>query len=266
MKGFLSLFFIFIFVSFFTGCVSYPKEAKKSPKMRMVGPNIDRSIHFGTSGDYPAGYAPKEDPPERNTFPNASFYAKSPRKAVSSLWRENHPAMFFVDHKARNLDDIITIKIVESSSASKNATTKTSRKSTLKAGIDKFFNLEKSYPSSHPFFNPFSGVEGGLENDFDGSGATSRSGKLTASITARVAAIFPNGNLGIEGRREITVNHEKQFIIISGTVRPEDISPENVVLSTYIADAKIFYTGKGLIADKQTAGWMTKAFDMFWPF
>ena len=78
--------------------------------------------------------------------------------------------------------------------------------------------------------------------------------------------MLPNGNLMISGSREITVNNEKQTIVLHGTIRPVDISPENIVLSTYIADANILYSGQGVIDERQKPGWMARVFDRVWPF
>jgi len=184
-----------------------------------------------------------------------------------SLWQERGSfSHLYMDHKAICIGDIVTINVVEVSSATRKATTKTSRKSSIKAGLDKFFNLEKKYPSTHPFLNPFSGVEGGMENDFDGSGTTTRSGNLSAIISARVVVVLSNGNLIIEGKREIIVNNEEQYMILRGVIRPEDISFNNVVLSTQIADAQIAYSGKGMISKKQKPGWLVHVFDRAWPF
>ena len=105
-----------------------------------------------------------------------------------------------------------------------------------------------------------------LVNSFDGSGSTDRVETMTAFMTARVMNVTTNGNLYIEGRRQIRVNNETQFIILSGLIRPTDISPNNTVLSSYIADAKIEYLGSGSVSDKQRPGWLGRIVDVVWPF
>lgn len=186
-----------------------------------------------------------------------------------SLWQDNGPlSELFINPKARKVGDIVTIHVVESSSASNKATTNTSRDSALTASLEHFFNAEKRYPSDHPFFNPFAnpGIKGGLKSSFAGTGTTQRSGDLTAYITARVTDVLPNGNLRIIGTREVMINNETQFISLSGTIRQRDISSENVILSTYISDAKIAYSGTGVVNDRQRPGWMTRILDVVWPF
>jgi len=78
--------------------------------------------------------------------------------------------------------------------------------------------------------------------------------------------VMENGNLVIEGRRQLTVNSEDQFIIMTGFIRPEDITAENTIYSQYIADARIIFTGDGVINDKMRPGWMTRVVDWVWPF
>lgn len=184
-----------------------------------------------------------------------------------SLWRDRGDiGELFINAKARRLGDIVTIKIVENSSATNKASTNTDRSSTMSAGLEGFFNMEKRFPADQPFFNPFSGVKAGINSEFEGTGATQRSGALTAYMTARVVEILPNGNLIIEGNREVRVNAENQMITLTGVIRPRDISADNVIQSTYIADARIAYSGTGVLNDRQRPGWLTRVFDKVWPF
>jgi flagellar L-ring protein precursor FlgH len=191
-----------------------------------------------------------------------------------SLWQENGPfSELFIDQKARWIGDIITIKIIESSSASNKASTETDRDSSLFGQIVAFFGLERkyndpTYPGFNPdqLFNPFAAVQGGMKSEFEGSGKTFRSGDLTAFISARVTGVKPNGNLIIQGSREVEVNNEKQIITLSGTIRTKDISPENIILSTFISDARITYSGSGVIDDRQRPGWMANILNKIWPF
>ena len=85
-------------------------------------------------------------------------------------------------------------------------------------------------------------------------------------MTAIVREVLPNGNLIIQGTRAVAVNHEEQYITITGVIRPEDVNRDNVVLSTQVADANISIGGTGVVADKQRSGWGTWIFDFLWPF
>ena len=89
---------------------------------------------------------------------------------------------------------------------------------------------------------------------------------MLASITATVTEILPNGNLRIVGSRHLMVNNERQFITLSGIIRARDISPDNVVRSTSISDAKIAYSGVGIIDERQRPGWLANLINWIWPF
>ena len=183
---------------------------------------------------------------------------------------------FFIDTKARSVGDIVTVNISESAKATNSADTQTGRTSSLEAGIDTLFGTEdwyrnkvlteipKDLPRPDPFGNP--SVKGSITSDFDGSGSTSRSGDLSAFITCRVVQVLPNGNLKIVGSREVLVNHETQMIILSGVIRPRDISDDNVILSTFVSDAKIAYSGSGIVNDRQRPGWLANLLNSVWPF
>jgi flagellar L-ring protein precursor FlgH len=98
-------------------------------------------------------------------------------------------------------------------------------------------------------------VAGGCANStFKGSGSTGRSGSLTAVMTARVAEVLPNGDLALEGVREIEINGDRQIIVLTGVVRPVDIAQGNVVPSTKIGQMRIRYFGRGLIKDNLQPG------------
>jgi flagellar L-ring protein precursor FlgH len=179
--------------------------------------------------------------------------------AEGSVWNSSGFYSLYADVKARNVGDIVTINIVESASASKNATTKTSRKSDIAASwggvLAKMTGDWVGNEQSAAF-----------ANSFDGEGATTRNSSLNAYITVRVIQVLPNGNLAVQGSREVQVNNENQFINIQGVIRPEDISSANVVLSTFVADAKIELNGRGVVSDKQSVGWLTRILDWVWPF
>ena len=139
----------------------------------------------------------------------------------------------------------------------------------MDAGIQKFFGVPLKFGMSDFLGQrqPFSPeVESSYDAAFDGSGKTRRSGELSAIISARVVDILPNGNLVLEGKKDTIVNNELQFVVLSGIIRPEDINEENTVLSTMISDARIEYSGKGVIADEQGPGWLRRALDNAWPF
>jgi flagellar L-ring protein precursor FlgH len=170
-----------------------------------------------------------------------------------SLWpQEESKLLLFKDTKAGKVGDIITVIIAESSKASKEAGTKTSRANDNTLGM-KIGGVPTEYQ-----------LKGG--NKFEGTGTTTRAGNLTATVTAVVIEVLPNGNLKIDGVKDIRVNDETQYITVSGIVRAEDISRNNTVFSSDIADAKIVYQGDGSLDDEQRPGWLGKIFKWILPF
>jgi len=151
------------------------------------------------------------------------------------------------------------------SQASESAQTALTRKSQTVSQIGGLFGMENH--QSGPWKNLGNIVNVNTpNNDFTGTGQTTRQGALSATITARVTEVMPNGNLAIEGKREIYVNNEKKEILLQGIVRPKDIASNNTISSTQIADAKVIYTGIGVVAEKQRPGWGARLFDFIWPF
>ncbi len=208
----------------------------------------------------------KKTKPAKEKIPYKAMQRPQVMHEEGSLWEDNGPLSdLFIDTKAKNVGDVVTIKILESASASNNAATKTGRKSSVSGAIENFLGYERQFSTPKHQLNPFGSIKGGLQTDFDGSGSTKRSGDLSAYITARVTEVLPNGNLRLEGSREVTVNNEKQLITLSGIVRPRDISPDNVVLSTYISDAQIRYSGRGILDDRQHPGWLANILNIVWP-
>lgn len=170
------------------------------------------------------------------------------------------------DFKARRQGDIITIVISEVASASKEAKTDTKRGSTVNAGIPNFMGLETVGLLKNNIGDLSKLINASVDSEFQGSGSTSRKENLYATISARVVDVIPNGNLMIEGRRNVKVNNEEQEIVLEGIVRPRDIAADNTVNSIYVADAKIRYSGRGIISDRQSPGWLMNIVDKLWPF
>ncbi|MCX5855187.1 MAG: flagellar basal body L-ring protein FlgH [Deltaproteobacteria bacterium] len=190
-----------------------------------------------------------------------------PSYSPGSLWPgENSRNSLFADNKARYVNDIVTIIVDESSSGQNKASTNSSRDTKTNAGISALLGIDTSILNANPSMGPSISVGGTTANSLKGTGDTSRGGTLQARITAKVVRVLDNGNLLLEGRRQMTLNEEDQFIVITGIVRPEDITADNLVSSSQIADARIVYTGNGVLHDKQRPGWLTRILDWGWPF
>lgn len=209
--------------------------------------------------------------------PPPSKYVYQEEKVVApshnSLWRDT--ATLYEDIKARRLNDLVTIMVVENIAGSGTASTDTNRDSSADYKITDFFGMNLDFNLHNAFgikdfykgTNTFSPtVKGSGKSDFKGKGDTTREGKLIGTITARVMEVMPNGNLVLESRKEITINNEKQILILRGMIRPDDIAVDNTVLSSKVADAEVYFVGDGIIQEKQSPGWFVRILDKVWPF
>ncbi|MBT1075246.1 flagellar basal body L-ring protein FlgH [Geobacter grbiciae] len=193
--------------------------------------------------------------------------APQPSYANGSIWQASSAGLM-EDNKARRKGDVITVVIVENASASKQATTDTNRDASISASIPYLMGLERQKLLLGKLTNADLGnlLGASTTSKFGGSGATTRKENLVATMSAKITDVLPNGNFLIEGRRNVKVNNEDQIIILQGTVRPRDVSPDNTVSSSLIADARITYTGEGVVSDRQRPGWLMNILDYIWPF
>ena len=183
-----------------------------------------------------------------------------------SLWTQS--AKFydmFSDHKARQVGDLIMIQILETSSADKQAKTDASKDSSVDNSVTNFLGLPLNRSSVLGYkLEPSVQMQG--SSKFAGAGETSRSGTLTAVVSARIVRVLPTGNFIIKGKKQIRLNDESQYIVVSGIIRPDDILGDNSVLSSSIADLKVDYYGTGILGDQQNKGFLARAIDKIWPF
>ena len=204
--------------------------------------------------------------PALQSQPAVSPFYNPPLAAEGSLWTESS-GLLFTDNKARRVGDTVIVDIIENTSSSMDANTKASRTTTMGVDVTDLMGVKRHIIKKNPLFDTNGKLIGGsFSNTLDGKGSIDRSGQVTASIAARVTEVFPNGNIQIYGKREMKVNNETQHIIVSGILRPQDIDASNRVKSTYLADSRIEYSGKGVLADKQRSGWASRIIDNLWPF
>lgn len=195
--------------------------------------------------------------------PPSELYPTPALRTEGSLFNDEVQLDFFSDLKARQVGDIVTINIVENSNGQKNAQTSLGRNGSWNASLGLFGVENKLRP---PGLDLTQGIDTSYANRFSGSGATSRKETMTAQMSARVVQVLPNGHLIIRGSREVLLNNEKQYMILQGVIRPQDIDANNTIQSTYVADARIDYTGQGDLSGKQREGWLTRALSAIWPF
>lgn len=180
-----------------------------------------------------------------------------------SLYSDSSPNLFlFRDFKARNVSDILTIQINESATASNSANTSTKKEGDVSIKAPSLGGLERGASA----LNFAQMLAGASALNFAGQGSTSRTGQLQAFVSARVVEVHPNGDLGIEGVKEVTINRERQVLRIRGIVRSRDITPNNVVLSTAIANMEVVFDGKGIVSDANKPGFLFRLMQWITPF
>ena len=176
-------------------------------------------------------------------------------RAVPSTPDNQWAAGLFSDLRARRVNDLVTVRVVENITASGSADSALDKKSSGSASVTKLFGLDTKFPG---WLDPTSLAAMGANTGFTGSGSTNRAGSLSAVITTRVVEVLPNSDLVLEGIREVDINGDRQFIVLSGIIRAADIGPGNVVPSTAVGQMQIRYFGKGLIKDNLKPGWLVK--------
>jgi len=155
------------------------------------------------------------------------------------------------DLRARQVNDLVTINVVESIVGSGSADSTLDKKGGAQAGVTQLFGVQSKLPS---FIDPTNLVGAASNTSFKGSGATNRALTLTATMTARVTEVLPNGDLVLEGARELDINGDRQMVVLTGVVRPSSLSKDNSVPSTAIGQLRIRYFGNGLIKDNLRPG------------
>ncbi len=173
------------------------------------------------------------------------------------------PISPIADKTARRPGDLLTVLIAETQGIKNEETSQLQRQTTLDYALTSF----DIKPNA---FNPLPGVAATSQDDFNGRANYEKKGQFTARITVLVVDVLPNGNLVIQGRREIRIDRETKVIEFGGVVRREDIKPDNTVTSELVADAHISYTGEGDLTEATNrgglGGWIHRAIVWLWPF
>lgn len=170
---------------------------------------------------------------------------------AASLWKTNN-YKFFNDTRKHEIGDLVTVIVLEKTEASQNAQSSGSKDGSVSVA-----------PGGGLLnFIPLISASGELEHN--ASGSTSKDNRFQTSITVKVVEVLENGVLKIEGKRSIKIDGEHQEVLITGYIREEDITVNNTVLSTFIADAEIHLLGSGTINNKTTPGLLTRLLE--WVF
>ncbi len=159
----------------------------------------------------------------------------------------------YTPKKPYSAGEIITVYITESANASNSAKTKTSTSGNQEFGV--------SAGTGSLDFIPGMGGSSKQSSKYSGDGATSKKGELEATISVRIMKVLDNGNLMIDGMKEVKINEETEIITLSGIIRPEDIMADNSIYSYKITDARISYSGAGTVSSAEKPGVISRFFN-----
>jgi len=180
----------------------------------------------------------------------------------NSLWQPGAQS-FFHDPRAMHIGDVITVNVTVADTAKLSNTTSRSRTNSDDANLTNFFGLEKALPSS---IDPTNVVKMGSDNSNVGAGSIQRDETINMTLAALVAQVLPNGNLVIDGHQQVRVNNELRDMRLSGIVRREDITQDNTVNLSQIAEARVTYGGQGIMTDVQQPRYGSQLFDILMPW
>lgn len=219
-------------------------------------------------GQAPA-MSPIENPIAHKSYEPITLPMPHPERVEhqpNSLWRSG-AKNFFDDQRAGRIGDIITVQIDISDSAAMDNTTQRARSGSEDSSLTNLLGIEDSLANILPeAVSPSSLSNFGSNSTTSGSGTVDRSESVSLTVAAIITQRLPNGNLVIQGRQEVRVNFEVRELLVSGVVRPEDISHANTIQHTQIAEARISYGGRGQITDMQQPRYGQQLYDIIFPF
>ncbi len=200
---------------------------------------------------------PKSMIPPSYIKPTAENGGIQGKPVLGSLWTgTGYGTNLYSDNVAFKLNDTVTIIVNDQTQVNDSSGTVLSHNSSGTGSIA-FGTLSSAKPT---------GYAGSNAESFNGGGGVAESGQISSTIQAQVVRVFPNGNVELKGESHVSVNGETRYLLIKGIVRPIDISPGNTVLSSQIADARIWINGKGYVNNQQSPNWLYKIMEDIWPF
>jgi flagellar L-ring protein precursor FlgH len=173
-----------------------------------------------------------------------------------AIYQAGQQMELFADLKARRVGDVLTIRLRESTNASKSAATKTAKTTAVNNTGPTIFGKTITAAGVPILTTTMNGAD-----SFDGSGSSTQGNSLAGSLTVTVMEVQPNGNLVIQGEKTLKLNQGDESVRVSGVVRRADIATDNTVTSDKIADAHISYSGRGVIDSANRVGWLARFFN-----
>ena len=194
----------------------------------------------------------------REPLPQPDYSAQEKVVPDGAIFAEKGGLFWFQDRLAAQPGDALTVVLQERTQAQKSARTSTGKETDfsiavpLLGGVSDDLGVDTTITSS---------------SEFDGTGDSSQSNSLQGELTVLVTERLPNGYLRVAGEKMLELNQGREYLRLTGIVRPDDIAPDNSVLSTRIAQANISFSGEGALAQANAQGWLARFFNSpLWPF
>ncbi|HEY0505225.1 MAG TPA: flagellar basal body L-ring protein FlgH [Lysobacter sp.] len=194
-------------------------------------------------------FAPMSAPP-------AAIAAAPVPASEGAIYPGGRSLRLFEDNKARTVGDLLTIVLVENTSARAQANTSVSKDSTIDMAAPTLAGVPITYKG-----NPILQASAEGSRDFEGAGNSTQSNRLNGSVTATVVQDLGNGNLLVRGEKQVRLNQGDELIQVQGIVRTADIGPDNRISSDRVGDARIVYGGRGTLARSNAMGWLGRFFN-----
>lgn len=231
--------------------------------IRILPLKLHRAVRLGVllgvlvSGGL-GGCQSKPEPP-RDDYADALRTLERQRPVNGAIFASYQSTALIEDPKAQNVGDILTVLLVERTDASKKASTNTKKETSVENANPEVFGRPITH-NGQPLLS--ASLEG--DQSFRGEGASSQSNSLAGTVTVTVLERYPNGNLKVAGRKQLSLNQGSEYVSIAGIVRPIDISTANTVTSDRLALAEISYGGKGALNDSNSMGFLARFFSSPW--
>lgn len=194
----------------------------------------------------------RQEPQYRPVWPSIS---KPQSASAGSLYSTSNNLTLFTDSRAREVGDVVTIVLEESTRSSKSAETSISKGTSNQILNPKVFGSVIRGSGATDILNSLDS-----STEFTGEGDSDQSNSLTGTISAVVAEVLPNGLLLVQGEKWFQLNRGEEYVRVSGLLRTQDIGADNSVSSQRLADARIAYSGTGAIAQSNQPGWLSRFF------
>ena len=200
----------------------------------------------------------EEQPGDPQFAPLAAAQPTPDFRSQGAVQYASFASSLFSDRRAMQVGDIITVHLSERTQASKDADNSITKDQTIDVGTGTIMG------NTMPIGDVDLTTNLDATRDFEGKAKASQNNSLSGSISVTVTEVLPNGLLRVRGEKWLQLNRGSEYIRLSGMVRQQDISPDNSVASTKLADARISYSGTGEFAQSNNMGWLAKIFNHGW--